>query len=379
MRLAFITQDFLPDLGGIQTYSYELAIELNKLCEHFVLIAPEKEGQEKIDKHLDFPVYRIKSSNVLLGAKLISSLKDIVLKEKIDTTYHAQWMTAHTALKLRDRGVLKQVAIVAHGRELLFNPYKSIPLLGNWYKKLQKNIIGKGDKFYPVSNYTGDLLREQGVPDYKINVLPNRTNPKSFYPKNVDDLKKRLGIEGKKVIFTVARLIERKGVQDVLKVLPNVIKQIPNVHYLVAGTGPYGPRLKKMVTDLNISSHITFLGDINYDNIIDYYNASDIYTMISRDIRPDVEGFGIVYLESGACGVPSVAADVGGVSDAVMDGETGILVPYDNHHLIEENIVKLLKDDVLRKQMGQNAIDRVKSVANWTVAAKDLYATLKLS
>jgi phosphatidylinositol alpha-1,6-mannosyltransferase len=131
--------------------------------------------------------------------------------------------------------------------------------------------------------------------------------------------------DGKRVILSVSRLVERKGVDKVIEALPFVLERCPNALYVVVGDGPYRERLMELAQEKGIADKVLFAGRV--PDIRPFYRACDVFVLPTREGRKgDIEGLGLVYLEAAACGKPVVASLVGGVADAVVPNETALIV-----------------------------------------------------
>jgi len=365
LKLLFITQDFPPGYGGIQTYSHEHAVRLAEQCEDFAVICPDSNGRQNDDIEYKFDVKRIKASDTLLYVSLFKMLPDFLHSRNFDATFHSQWQTCLPAIRAKKNGLVDRVFSAAHARELLYNPYKYYPILGWIYTLKRKHVLSKIDHFFPVSNYTAGVLRNFGVSDEKITVVPNGSDPELFKPVNIDALKKELKLEHRQVILTVTRLVKRKGVDTVLHALSAIKDTFPDILYLIAGEGPEEARLKKLTLKLNLQNHVRFIGRIGYKNLPEYYNLADMFIMASRTELPDVEGFGIVFLEANACGKPVIGTNSGGVPDAIIHGETGLIVPENDSLKLAKAITELLNNPVKSREMGVKGRERVVNEMNW--------------
>jgi phosphatidylinositol alpha-1,6-mannosyltransferase len=174
-------------------------------------------------------------------------------------------------------------------------------------------------------------------------------------------VRKRYGLENKKCILMVGRLVERKGCDTVINALPTVLRSVPDAHFLVAGMGPMQDKLSAHVENLKLQDSVTFAGFIPDEELAAYYQACDVFVMISRELREsgDIEGFGIVYLEANLQGKPVVAGRSGGVPDAVVHGETGLLVDPNDTQEVAFAIIRILKDASLAQLLGENGKRRV--------------------
>jgi phosphatidylinositol alpha-1,6-mannosyltransferase len=175
-----------------------------------------------------------------------------------------------------------------------------------------------------------------------------------FSPYDSTQLRKELKIDNKRVIVSVGRLVHRKGQDHLIQSMPEILKSIPDAHILMVGQGPYLSHLKKLVHELNLVDHVSFIGRIQYAQLPQYICAGDVFAMPSRSrfFGLEVEGLGIVYLEASACGLPVIAGSSGGAPDAVLDGVTGFVVDGENKHEIAAAAIKLLNDGDKAQAIG---------------------------
>lgn len=365
MRLLFITQDFPPEIGGIQTYSYEIAKRLASRCEDFVVVAPDKPDAQRIDSQLDFEVLRIKTKNTLLGYAAIPKVMRLLKQRQINTVFHAQWQTLPVSVRAKKRGLVGHVCVAAHARELFFNPFSQQKIINNWYENYRKKLITQADFFIPVSQYTSDALSQFGIDASKRKVVINGTDPDFFFPLNNKSLKEKYGYTNQKILLTTTRLVARKGVDTVLQALPKIIRDIPNIKYLIVGEGSFKPELQRIIGELQLENYVEFVGRIPYSQLNEYYNLADVYVMPAKAVMPDIEGFGIVFLEAGSCKKAVIGTRTGGIPDAILHEETGLLVDEQNPTQLAEAITRLLADDKLRTRMGEAGRARVLREANW--------------
>ena len=373
MRLLLVTQDFPPDVGGTQTYAAELAWRLASRCDDFAVIAPRRPGAAATDRALPYRVVRAGTSYNALSAAALFPLLLLAKRDGFDTAFHVQWPTALSALLARRLGALRRVFIAAHGRELLLKPLAHLSPLGSLYDGARGYALRHADGLLPVSRYTGGLLETLGAAPRRMDVVHNGTDPERFKPLDATALKRALGIEAKRVVLTIGRLVPRKGIDTVLRAFPEVLRAVPDAVYLIGGIGPDRERLAAIAQEMGVGADVRFLGKIPYSRLPLYYNACDVFVMPSRAAVPDVEGFGIVFLEAGACGKPVVGARAGGVPDAVRDGETGLLIEPDVPPALAGTLIRLLQDESLARQMGAAGRRRVLREGTWDHAADQVY------
>jgi phosphatidylinositol alpha-1,6-mannosyltransferase len=215
------------------------------------------------------------------------------------------------------------------------------------------------------------LVASKGIDQAKIVPISLGADPDLLYPLNsseVAGLRRKYNCEKRMIILTVGNLITRKGQDMVIRALPKVIREIPDILYLIAGMGKDEMYFKELAESLGISRNIRFMGAVNSREMVrELYNICDIFVMVSRlDERAgSVENFGIVYLEANACGKPVIGGKSGGVPEAIVDGETGLLVDPENPGDIAQAILKLLNDRELAHRLGEKGRRRVVEYLNW--------------
>jgi len=131
-------------------------------------------------------------------------------------------------------------------------------------------------------------------------------------------------------------------VDRMLESLPAIAQAVPSVKYLVVGEGPDLPRLQRLAAGLGLGDRVTFLGRRTVAEIVSLYNVADLFVLLTREEPPDVEGFGLVFLEAAACGLPSLGGRSGGIPEAIEEGETGWLVDPSDPRAIAANVIDLL-------------------------------------
>jgi phosphatidyl-myo-inositol dimannoside synthase len=364
VRLVLVTQDFAPRRGGIQTWAVELSKRLSTALEAFAVIAPDVPGGPDADRALGLRVVRTGTPNTLIAAAA-PALSRLALSEGFDTTLHAQWSTLPAALGLRAAGKLGRVHVAAHGRELLLAPWQALPLAQAGYDRVRRATLSRADVVLAGSQFTAGLTRDLGVDAARIRVTHYGTDPSRFQPRDATALRERLGLGSRPVLLTIARLVARKGIDTVLDALPRVLAAHPDAVYVIAGDGPEAESLKALSRRLGVERAVHFAGVVTDEELSLWYSLSDVFVMPSRSDPPDVEGFGIVFLEAAACERPVVAARAGGIPDAVAHGVTGVLVPPGDAAALGAELAALLADPARRAELGRRGRERVLADFTW--------------
>jgi phosphatidylinositol alpha-1,6-mannosyltransferase len=376
MRLLMITQDFPPQTGGIQTYSAELGQRFAQACDHFEMVAPADEGYEAVDAALPYRVHRLP---VPSDRMVFATMRGSAALGSFDAVFHAQWYTLPTGLWLRKRGQVRRVFVAAHGRELLLNVVQRVPVVGKGFASARDELLRRADMLMPVSRYTGGVLRDAGVKPEAIHVAPNGVDAQTFQPGDGASFRAEHGLGDGPLVVTVCRLVPRKGIDTTLEAVATLRERIPGLRYAIGGSGPDRPRLEAKVTALGLEDTVVFLGRVPDAAMADCMTAADVFCMPARSEVPDVEGFGLVFLEAGACETAVVGARAGGVPDAIVHGETGLLVEPSDADGLATALADLLGDEERRRAMGKAARARIEAQCTWDHVADGLLAAMRAS
>ncbi len=229
-----------------------------------------------------------------------------------------------------------------------------------FFGRKKRRYLGRADAIVAVSNFTKAYLMDQmGVAGGKIELIYNGVELGRFKEqKKSKYLVDRYGLEGKKVILTVGRLIERKGIDTVIRSIPKLIPKIPDIYYLIIGDGPYRRVLEQLVQETGMTDRVTFAGLVDGDDLVRHYALCDVFVMPNRELPDgDTEGFGLVFLEANACGKPVVAGKAGGTSDAVQDGYNGLLVVGTDVGEIANAICRVFGDEALYSRLRAGGLE----------------------
>jgi phosphatidylinositol alpha-1,6-mannosyltransferase len=235
-----------------------------------------------------------------------------------------------------------------YGEEI--NYYARWELTRGWMRA----VLREAAAVTTISNYTAERIRRLELFAGPISLLYPGATLSRFTGTSGQAVRERYGLGDAPVLLTVARLLPRKGHDRVLDALPQIRAQVPGVRYLVVGSGMTETYLRDLVKRKNLDDAVVFTGPVPHSQIPDCFAAADLFIHPNRETADgDVEGFGIVFLEAGASGVPVIGGNSGGTPDAIRDGETGYLVDPNNVAEIAERTVRLLTDPELRRRMGE--------------------------
>ncbi|MBP6084109.1 MAG: glycosyltransferase family 4 protein [Candidatus Planktophila sp.] len=370
-KILLVTNDFGPRTGGIETFVIGL---LERITGHEVTVFTSQQGetseydQQWLDK-FGVRVIRDRSKILLPSWRVTRAVKKVVASHNIEiVVFGAAAPLALMSSALRKSGVKKIIALT-HGHEVW------------WAKIFPFNLaikrIGKGVDHL---TYLGEFTRQaisKALTDKSakemVKIAPG-IDTAHFIPQP-DGMQKRkeLGLQDKKIIISVGRLVHRKGQDKLIEAMPEVLRKIPNAHLLIVGEGPYKNHLEKLVNKLSLKENITFAGRIMYDRLPSYLSAADLFAMPSRSrfFGLEVEGLGIVYLEASACGIPVLAGNSGGAPDAVLEGVTGFCVDGTNVAEIASAVIEICSDAERASHMGAAGRNWIVDQWRWDIWSKE--------
>ncbi len=249
-----------------------------------------------------------------------------------------------------------------HGEELTMRCKQRF--LMPYMRHRQMALIRRADMNIVVSGYTAQLTKHlAGISGQQLTVLPNFVDTTRFRrPADRDALRAKMGWSGRVVVLSVARLDPRKGLDQALRALALVAnaQRLPaNWLYVIGGAGPERHALETLAEQSGIRDRVQFLGFVPDEELAEIYGAADLFLQPNREIHGDTEGFGIVFLEASACGLPVIGGIAGGTGDAIEHGQTGLRVDAERVDEIADALETLCNDARLRMTMGEQGAARV--------------------
>ena len=258
-----------------------------------------------------------------------------------------------------------EYSVILHGMDFSF-------ATKNKRKKfITRIILSNSQNIICANSYTADLVKKLLGSKYrdKISVV----NPGICKKLRITNYELRMKLFNKHnlidkvLLLTVGRFVKRKGIDMVLESLPEVLKKIPNLVYVIIGKGDQDQLsiINKKCSILNLKNNVIIITDSDDEERDAWYELADIFIMAARNINGDFEGFGIVYLEANMHKLPVIAGASGGVRDAVMDGVNGLLVDPNDVSAIGNAIIKLARDENLKKKLGEQGYERAIKDFKW--------------
>jgi phosphatidylinositol alpha-1,6-mannosyltransferase len=376
LRLMILSDEFPPGPGGIGTHAYHLAAEITRLGADVLVLSPQDHFPAhqipEFNRAQPFRVVPFKHPPTRLvqglyrchlALRAIDEFKPDVV---VGTGERAMWIVSALSCVRR----FKWIA-VGHGLEF--------GVRSRWRIALTRHACHRSDAVVVVSNYTARRMSLAGIRPKRAEVIHNGADSGFFGEAGqgkVIQFRRELGLHGSRVLLTVGNVTERKGQDVIVRSLPYLLKAVPETVYLMVGLATDAGKLTTLATRLGVASAVRFLGRIDRDALLLAYNACDLFVMTSRHSRGgDFEGHGIAVLEAALCAKAAVVSGDSGLQEAVIDSQTGVVVPPDQPRETAEAIIGLLTDDDRRRRLGRQARARALQESTWAISISR-YASL---
>lgn len=280
---------------------------------------------------------------------------------------------------IKKEGVKKPFIHTIHGvladeyEQAKLNGYPSVKsrlanILMHTLAKLEEKTAQNATLVVTISNYSLEKIQKHySIDSSKVRIVPNGVDVEKFKPMDVKNVRRQFGLGNEPCVLFVGSLIPRKGLSFLVEGAKKVIKEKAETKFLIAGEGPLKNQLKVSLENANLSGNFKFLGNLKDDALTAVYNCADVFVLPSIQ-----EGQGIVLLEAQASGKPVVAFDLGGVNEAVRNGETGLLVKRGSSVELADALLRLLSDKLLREKMGANGRGFVTQNFTWDICAQKM-------
>ncbi len=295
--------------------------------------------------------------------------------------FEAHAVSGYGLLKKLDKeGIKKPFIHTIHGvlsdeyEQAKKNGYQSFRgKIANYFMsrlgKLESETAQNATLIVTISNYSCEKIKQfYKVDAAKVRIVPNGVDIAKFRPfEDREAAKRRFGLSDEPCVLFVGSLIPRKGLPFLVEAARQVVKEKSDTKFLIVGEGPLRNQLDNSLKKTNLSGNFKFLGNLKDDQLSNVYNCADVFALPSIQ-----EGQGIVLLEAQACAKPIVAFNIGGVNEAVRNGETGLLVKLGNTTEFADAVLKVISNKSLQEKMGANGRRFVLENFTWDVCAQKM-------
>lgn len=365
MKIAMCVPFFFPHFGGTEKYVKDLSLELVSRGHEVTVITnnvPKEAGAPSQENMEGLNVIRLDAMNFIY---LPVSFKFNLSMLKGFDLVHSHCPAFGFTRAIRNR--LKVPHIVTYhcdttisenflGRKMPKWVIKSVEELTNMYARW---VLPKADA---IINTTESYASTSPV----MKNIPHNAVPIGYHYELFDASRQKQGIteasrDMKKVLF-LGRFASNKGIDYLVRAIPDVLKAVPDAKFVLCGDGEEKPHIEEFIDKVGVRSHIEFRGKVNLDEMVNLYSTSAMYVFPSIN---RLEAFGIVQLEAMSCYTPVIASNIPGVNNVMEVGKSGVLVEPRDVEGLAAAIIKLLKDPEGARKMGERGRQLVETKYNW--------------
>ncbi|MDF1664594.1 MAG: glycosyltransferase family 4 protein [Planctomycetota bacterium] len=375
LKIAFIALGFPPDVGGTELYNVEYARRLKERGHDLRVFTweTESDGSAESDAALPFEVIRVPYSRE----------KKLLLDEGISEAL-SSWGSEVIFISRGSKMLPNVVATAARHAPVVLSihefreKHRGRNLIQRWRVRRRYGMHLVKSITVNSSDTRGRLV-DLGIPESQLATVYPGVDLSQFQPSEEAGkaLREERSWGQRPVLLTVSRLAANKGHTRILEALPGLLKQFPDLLYVIVGKGPMREELEAKVAELNIGDSVEFTGLV--EDVRPYYHACHIFCMTStpQSERANAgEGFGIAYVEAGACEKAVLASSSGGGAEIVVDGETGRVVDPRKSHQVTAALFDLLENPEKTRKMGIAGRKRIE-MYDWNRGVVGLEAVLR--
>jgi len=361
LKVAQITPFYYPSIGGVQGVVKYISDELVKRHHSVDVITAYRDHDSrpplsvpKFEVLNGVNIFRYKSILNIGHMSVMPSLVKHLIKNKYDVLHYHVHRHPHCSIT-SFFGKINSSVNILHGHGPFFERGE-IPKLKHWlydtYDKIaSKTTLVWTDKIIAFNKFEiNNYIRLTNEPN-KVCLILNAANTESFQKYDISEFSEKYGLYGKKLFVCVGILNEAKRQDLLIEALPLIIKEIPDAFLLLVGPdGGYLKRIKSTAQKLNVEKFYKYLGSVSDEEKNQAFEAALVFTLVS-----DKDAYPLAIAEAMAHHTPVIATDARGPVSMVHDGIDGLLVKKGDVNGIASAIIKLLKDNNLRKKMSTNA------------------------
>lgn len=361
MRVLVVTNDLPPRIGGIQYYVDQLCRGLAAAGDDVTIYGSSYEGDAAWDSNAPFRVIRERTS-VLLPTPLVRSRVHRLVER-----YDPQVVIFGAAFPLGflGPGITKRFGVpyvaFTHGLEV-----SAVRAPGG------RHLLRRIGSHAAAVTFVSGWCEERLAPAFGSGPIYRRLSPAvdaSRYNPSVSgkEVRQRYGLGDDPVVVCVSRVVERKGQDTLIRILPELRRRVPHARLLIVGSGPFMDQIRDLATERGVNDWVTFAGKVSDEDLPAHFAAGDVFAMPCRERKGglEVEAFGIVFIQAQAVGVPVIAGNIGGVPDSLRDGSTGLLVESTDESAVLEGVAELLGDPDRASEMGNAGAGYVEEGFTW--------------
>lgn len=365
-KILLATMEFPPQVGGIASYVRQLARALG--AQNVVVYAPRMAEDRSHDEQESYKVVRATQlfPKVLWPrwVRAVVQMVKIIKKERIEVVLVNHVLplgyAALCAKKIRKTPYI----IISHGTDV------TVALERPWKRRMLARVLRGAEQVV----FNSDSLQRrflEHMPEFASKCVvmypcPDKQFLSPVPVEKINELRRSLALEGKKVILSVSRMEDGKGFPHLVRAMPDILKREPHTVWIIIGDGSKKQEVLQEIQKNSLQNVVRYLGEMSHEELPVYYQLADVFVLLTHPDHGREEGLGLVFLEASASGLPVVAGRSGGVEEAIISGTTGIVldVRHDFAQIVDA-VCEMLHDPEYRMKVGAIAKERIITTFNW--------------
>lgn len=365
-KTLIISMEYPPVVGGIATYVHELAQALDP--NKTIVLAPNHMNAKEWDSSVAYTVVREEFFFPKFiwpqWLRLYIKARKIVKKEGVKVVLIHHILPVGYVASLLKKKFKIPFLVFSHGTDLVAGTAT------RWKKKRMIQVSKAADQI---------IFNSQSLMSRYLQVLPEfDTKSRVMYPcpnvdfltppdaGEIDRLRSSLALEGKIVMLSVGRLVDGKGFTHVSRLLPQLVNKIPHLAWVIVGDGPKKDLIVGNIQKAGLQSIVRLIGSVPSHELKKYYYLADVFVLLTHPDEGKEEGLGLVFLEAAAAGLPTVAGKSGGVEEAVVHTQTGLVVDlYQGDTHIIDSVEQLVYNRSYSNRLASTAKERIQTNFIW--------------
>ena len=369
-KALLLTENFPPKEGGSGRWFWELYSRLPK--DEVFIVANDTDEGRLFDKTHSLNIHRISLSSPEWGVASIDGLKFYwsTIRKVLQLIKENNIEEVHCGRVIPEGVIARAVKLLAGKEYRCFVHGEDVETAATSreHSLLVKNVCKKASMLICNSENSLNLITQLDFDNGdKCEVLHPGVDAERFKVASSNEaFRKKIGWSGKRVLLTVGRLQRRKGQDFLVEIMPELLKQFPDLFYAIVGRGECKEELVSMIEQNDLQNHVAVYSDMGDEELIQCYQQCDIFILPNRTINNDIEGFGMVLVEAQVCGKPVIAGDSGGTRETMSIGKTGQIIDCSSPNAMLKNLKVVLGNESIvdgSVDIAEYARDRF----NWDV------------
>ena len=364
-KILLATLEFPPTIGGIASYVQQFAGALDPV--DVIVYAPQQRGDREFDATQKYSVIRKNPLTLAIfwprWIRAAFQFISIIKKQKIEVVLINHILPLGYAAWFAKKRKHIPYIIISHGTDIIYASRSK------WKRKWVRKIVQDAEQVV----FNSESLRRRFLerfPEFESKCTVMYPWPDVQFslppaPEKMETLRRTLALQGKKVILSVGRLDEGKGFPHMIRAFESILEREPHAVWIIVGDGPKREELLEQIQIRSLQNVTRYIGAVSHDELAIYYYLADAFVLLTHPDNGREEGLGLVFLEAAAAGLPIIAGKSGGVSEAVIDGETGrVLDVFHEANKIVDAVCEILLHEDTAKKYGIAGKKRIEQIFN---------------